>query len=347
MDSYIQASGGQGWGPSIDYTFEIRQCSDCGTICLSKDDGWSLSPHRAVLVASSCMGQHAAETARHAATAANVGELTTDQDKVVNLDNIDGERMTSSRAEIYAVIHGLEQLKNYIERQHGCGDCVRRLNDLPSHERQQWIVVTPSAYVVDALTRHWSVWQSDGWRKYDREPVANLKLLQRLYGLIRCWEGRYGVNIGLCKMPDDMSNPAKHMAVQCAREQEHRALAEHREAERVRQAKEAQRAKEARMAKEAEERSAAAQRSVEIIERRVRRKWMAAPKHLLSRNLQRQGIHGRQLERILEARQVYVDLLPWKISESPEPEEIHVGCSNEYFGRPMTAAMRRALYGNL
>lgn len=67
---------------------------------------------------------------------------------------------TNNRMEIYAVIAGL--------------DCLK--------ERCKVNVYSDSAYTVNAFTEGWIYgWIKNGWKKADGKPVANTELWQRLY----------------------------------------------------------------------------------------------------------------------------------------------------------------------
>ena len=71
---------------------------------------------------------------------------------------------TNNRMEIYAVIAGLECLK----------------------ERCEVIVYSDSAYTVNAFAEGWIYgWLKGGWKKADGKPVANVDLWQRLYDKTR------------------------------------------------------------------------------------------------------------------------------------------------------------------
>ena len=69
---------------------------------------------------------------------------------------------TNNRMEIYAVIVGLEQLK----------------------ESCEVTVYSDSAYTVNAFLQGWlNGWKRNGWKKGDGKPVANVDLWQRLCAL--------------------------------------------------------------------------------------------------------------------------------------------------------------------
>lgn len=74
-----------------------------------------------------------------------------------------GEAMTTNnRMEIYAVIAGLDCLKE---------KCIVN-------------VYSDSAYTVNAFTQNWlEGWIKNGWRKADGKEVANVDLWERLYAL--------------------------------------------------------------------------------------------------------------------------------------------------------------------
>lgn len=101
--------------------------------------------------------------------------------------------------------------------------CERCQRITRSREKAQWIILTPSGYVINSLARDWETWRSNGWRKADGNEPANLKLLKRLYALIREWERRYGVDISLCKLSSWSDNPAKELAREGAREEQREA----------------------------------------------------------------------------------------------------------------------------
>ena len=77
---------------------------------------------------------------------------------------------TNNRMEIYAVIAGLEKLK----------------------ERCDVTVYSDSAYTVNAFNEGWLYgWMKNGWKKADGKPVQNVELWQRLYELVRFHEVRF------------------------------------------------------------------------------------------------------------------------------------------------------------
>ncbi|RXZ57947.1 ribonuclease HI [Candidatus Borkfalkia ceftriaxoniphila] len=77
---------------------------------------------------------------------------------------------TNNRMEIYAVIAGLECLK----------------------EKCRVNIYSDSAYTVNAFTQNWlEGWIRNGWRKADGKEVANSDLWQRLYDLTESHEVRF------------------------------------------------------------------------------------------------------------------------------------------------------------
>ena len=77
---------------------------------------------------------------------------------------------TNNRMEIYAVIAGLECLK----------------------EKCRVNIYSDSAYTVNAFTQNWlEGWIRNGWRKADGKEVANSDLWQRLYDLTELDEVRF------------------------------------------------------------------------------------------------------------------------------------------------------------
>lgn len=77
---------------------------------------------------------------------------------------------TNNRMEIYAVIAGLECLK----------------------EKCRVNIYSDSAYTVNAFTQNWlEGWIRNGWRKADGKEVANSDLWQRLYDLTKSHEVRF------------------------------------------------------------------------------------------------------------------------------------------------------------
>ena len=77
---------------------------------------------------------------------------------------------TNNRMEIYAVIAGLECLK----------------------EKCRVNIYSDTAYTVNALTQNWlEGWIRNGWRKADGKEVANSDLWQRLYDLTESHEVRF------------------------------------------------------------------------------------------------------------------------------------------------------------
>ena len=71
---------------------------------------------------------------------------------------------TNNRMEIYAVIAGLQKLK----------------------ERCDVTVYSDSAYTVNAFNEGWLYgWMKNGWKKADGKPVQNTELWQQLYSLTR------------------------------------------------------------------------------------------------------------------------------------------------------------------
>ena len=77
---------------------------------------------------------------------------------------------TNNRMEIYAVIAGLECLK----------------------EKCRVNIYSDSAYTVNAFTQNWlEGWIRNGWRKADGKEVANSDLWQSLYDLTRLHEVRF------------------------------------------------------------------------------------------------------------------------------------------------------------
>ena len=77
---------------------------------------------------------------------------------------------TNNRMEIYAVIAGLECLK----------------------EKCRVNIYSDAAYTVNAFTQNWlEGWIRNGWRKADGKEVANSDLWQRLYDLTELHEVRF------------------------------------------------------------------------------------------------------------------------------------------------------------
>lgn len=71
---------------------------------------------------------------------------------------------TNNRMELYAVIAGLECLK----------------------EPCEVTVYSDSAYTVNGFANGWVYgWEKDGWKKSDNKPVLNVDLWQRLLNLTR------------------------------------------------------------------------------------------------------------------------------------------------------------------
>lgn len=71
---------------------------------------------------------------------------------------------TNNRMEIFAVINGLECLK----------------------EPCEVTVYSDSAYTVNAFSNGWVYgWEKNGWKKADSKPVLNITLWQRLLALTR------------------------------------------------------------------------------------------------------------------------------------------------------------------
>lgn len=71
---------------------------------------------------------------------------------------------TNNRMEIFAVIAGLQKLK----------------------ERCAVTVYSDSAYTVNAFNEGWLYgWMKNGWKKADGKPVQNTELWQQLYSLTR------------------------------------------------------------------------------------------------------------------------------------------------------------------
>lgn len=71
---------------------------------------------------------------------------------------------TNNRMEIFAVIAGLQKLK----------------------ERCDVTVYSDSAYTVNAFNEGWLYgWMKNGWKKADGKPVQNTELWQQLYSLTR------------------------------------------------------------------------------------------------------------------------------------------------------------------
>lgn len=77
---------------------------------------------------------------------------------------------TNNRMEIYAVIAGLEKLK----------------------ERCSVTVYSDSAYTVNAFNEGWLYgWMKNGWKKADGKPVQNVELWQQLYSLVMQHEVKF------------------------------------------------------------------------------------------------------------------------------------------------------------
>jgi len=76
---------------------------------------------------------------------------------------LEGHLQTNNRAELMAVIKGLQALKNQ-------GSVVE--------------VATDSAYVKNGCTTWLANWKQNGWRTADRKPVANADLWQHLDQLL-------------------------------------------------------------------------------------------------------------------------------------------------------------------
>ena len=91
--------------------------------------------------------------------------------KGLEKENSGGEPLTTNnRMEIYAVIAGLECLK----------------------EKCRVNIYSDSAYTVNAFTQNWlEGWIRNGWCKADGKEVANSDLWQRLYDLTESHEVRF------------------------------------------------------------------------------------------------------------------------------------------------------------
>lgn len=77
---------------------------------------------------------------------------------------------TNNRMEIYAVIAGLQKLK----------------------ERCCVTVYSDSAYTVNAFNEGWLFgWMKNGWKKADGKPVQNVELWQQLYALTKQHEVKF------------------------------------------------------------------------------------------------------------------------------------------------------------
>ena len=77
------------------------------------------------------------------------------------------EQTTNNRMEIFAVISGLECLK----------------------EPCKVTVYSDSAYTVNAFSKGWIyAWEKDGWKKADNKQVLNVDMWQRLLALTRVHE---------------------------------------------------------------------------------------------------------------------------------------------------------------
>ncbi len=74
------------------------------------------------------------------------------------------ENTTNNRMELFAVISGLECLK----------------------EPCEVTVYSDSAYTVNSFVNGWIYeWEKNGWKKADKKPVLNCDLLQRLLALTK------------------------------------------------------------------------------------------------------------------------------------------------------------------
>ncbi|MWK59817.1 ribonuclease HI [Pseudomonas otitidis] len=76
---------------------------------------------------------------------------------------LEGDQQTNNRAELTAVIKGLQALKNTLTEVE---------------------IVTDSAYVKNGCTTWLANWKMNGWRTADRNPVANADLWQILDQLL-------------------------------------------------------------------------------------------------------------------------------------------------------------------
>lgn len=76
---------------------------------------------------------------------------------------LEGNQQTNNRAELTAVIEGLQCLK---------------------HSASEVEVVTDSKYVKNGCTSWLAKWKQNGWRTSDRKPVANSDLWQVLDQLL-------------------------------------------------------------------------------------------------------------------------------------------------------------------
>ncbi|MEG7360905.1 ribonuclease HI [Pseudomonas citronellolis] len=83
---------------------------------------------------------------------------------------LEGNQQTNNRAELTAVIKGLQSLK------------------LPASEVE---VVTDSNYVKNGCTSWLPKWKQNGWRTSDRKPVANSDLWQVLDQLLEKHQVRF------------------------------------------------------------------------------------------------------------------------------------------------------------
>ena len=110
------------------------------------------------------------------------------------------KQATNNRMELTAVVSALTKI-------------------LKLHREAEWIIVSDSAYVINAITQGWlTKWQGNGWRTSKDEMVKNYDLWERCIILIEALK-EANVQVSYNKVKGHAGNPLNELADKVAKEE--------------------------------------------------------------------------------------------------------------------------------
>ncbi|ROW13750.1 hypothetical protein VPNG_03498 [Cytospora leucostoma] len=120
----------------------------------------------------------------------------------------EGQRHTSSRAELHAAIGGLLAVLPFIGGggQVDCSGC-----ETPCRARHV-VIKSDSAYLVNSVTLYIDKWMTNGWRTAQRKPVRNRDLWEELIRLIHLIEDDLEAKVDFWHVPRGENQQADQLA---------------------------------------------------------------------------------------------------------------------------------------
>lgn len=95
------------------------------------------------------------------------------KEKIYHKEKLDFQPNTNNKAEIYAIIRGLEKLKEFYNYQQ------------EKFAKDKLIIYSDSAYTINGITKWIKGWRVNNWINSKKEPVKNKELWQELDNLVR------------------------------------------------------------------------------------------------------------------------------------------------------------------